>query len=276
MKQHALILVLVCLSALFAYTNGGNVSVPISCKKEGMIALTYDEGMGYQTGLLLNTLNEHNVKAAFHITTDYLDNAVVKAYLVKAIEDDHIVGLRVSPDMLNMPVDELKSTLLDLAERISQETKGYKVKYVRVPPSPTGIPEEHYKMFQELNYTVTSFNLDSKDYEVSKMSERQMPVLESIKSEVEKIEPPARGAYIIACRDSVAETVKETGQIIEYLEEKKYNIVRLDECIGNNSSMPADGDNKNKTSAAYSISGIDKTALTLMTTISIAALDFLT
>lgn len=58
--------------------------------------MTFDGGPGPATAFVIQALNAVEVKATFHVTTDYLKEVSVVSNMRSAYETGHIIGLRVS------------------------------------------------------------------------------------------------------------------------------------------------------------------------------------
>ena len=214
------------------------------CEREGEIAFTYDQGPSQYTGKLLVTLAKHKVKATFHISPDYLDNPVILAYLRKAALDGHLIGIFVKQAVKD---EELKDYLNRASAAISRYTN-YKPQFLRFPsPGPS---EEALKIVHGLGYVVTTYNLDSQDYNaVNVPVDGNESVFATYKDILDQILPPAKGSLIAIHRDIVQASVAQSDAILQYALDKGYKPVRLDQCIRKpqpNSELPADEKGKKK------------------------------
>jgi peptidoglycan/xylan/chitin deacetylase (PgdA/CDA1 family) len=214
------------------------------CEREGEIAFTYDQGPSQYTGRLLVTLAKHKVKATFHISPDYLDNPVILAYLRKAAMDGHLIGIFVKEEVT---ADSIKDYLGRASGAIQRYTN-YKPQFLRFPaPGPS---EEMLKAVTGMGYIVTTYNLDSQDYNaVNVPVDGNESVFNVYKDVLDQILPPAKGSFIAIQRDIVQASVEQSDQIIQYALDKGYKAVRLDQCIrkpqkGDDSS--SSGDKKDK------------------------------
>ncbi len=196
------------------------------CEREGEIAFTYDQGPSQYTGKLLVTLAKYKVKATFHISPDYLDNPVILAYLRKAAIDGHLIGIFVKEEV---KAEEVKDYLAGASAAISRYTN-YKPQFLRFPsPGPS---EEMLKTVTGLGYTVSTYNLDSQDYNaVNVPVEGNESVFSVYKDIFDQILPPAKGSFIAIQRDIVQASVEQSDAIIQYALDKGYKPVRLDQCI---------------------------------------------
>lgn len=196
------------------------------CEREGEIAFTYDQGPSQYTGKLLVTLAKHKVKATFHISPDYLDNPVILAYLRKAAIDGHLIGIFVKEEVKE---EDVKDYLARASAAISRYTN-YKPQFLRFPsPGPS---EEMLKTVTGLGYTVSTYNLDSQDYNaVNVPVDGNESVFSVYKDIFDQILPPAKGSFIAIQRDIVQASVEQSDAIIQYALDKGYKPVRLDQCI---------------------------------------------
>ncbi len=205
------------------------------CEREGEIAFTYDQGPSQYTGKLLVTLAKHKVKATFHISPDYLDNPVILAYLRKAAMDGHLIGIFVKEEVTAEGVKDY----LTRASAAIQRYTNYKPQFLRFPaPGPS---EEMLKAVTGMGYIVTTYNLDSQDYNaVNDPVDGNESVFMVYKDLLDQILPPAKGSFIAIQRDIVQASVEQSDQIIQYALDKGYKPVRLDQCI----RKPQKGDEK--------------------------------
>lgn len=196
------------------------------CEREGEIAFTYDQGPSQYTGKLLVTLAKHKVKATFHISPDYLDNPVILAYLRKATMDGHLIGIFVKEEV----GEEQVKDYLGAASAAIRRYTNYQPQFLRFPaPGPSA---EMLKTVTGLGYTVSTYNLDSQDYNsVNVPVEGNESVYLTFKDIFDQILPPAKGSFIAIQRDIVQASVEQADAIIQYALDKGYRPVRLDQCI---------------------------------------------
>lgn len=245
LSKHLQILLL-SFAALLKMSFG---EIYMMCEREGEIAFTYDQGPSQYTGKLLVTLAKHKVKATFHISPDYLDNPVILAYLRKAAMDGHLIGIFVKEEV---GADNVKDYLNKASATIQRYTN-YKPQFLRFPsPGPS---EEVLKTVTGLGYIVTTYNLDSQDYNaVNVPVDGNESVFNVYKDILDQILPPAKGSFIAIQRDIVQASVEQSDQIIQYALDKGYKAVRLDQCIRKPQKDAvgggADGDDKDKKKGA--------------------------
>ncbi|KXN67245.1 carbohydrate esterase family 4 protein [Conidiobolus coronatus NRRL 28638] len=225
-------------------TNYYFAKVFFSCKKPGQLALTFDDGPSPYTGNLLNILNDKNIKASFHFTTDYLNVPYVAAYVQQAQNDGHLIGIMSKTPIKNIKLDDeahfngLKKLQSDI-ETITNQKPSY-----LTLPYEASYPKDLIEKYESMGFTVTSHNLDSEDYNNS-----SQPYL-SFKKQLDAIVPPAKGSFISLQHDTAPKSVNETNKIIDLALDKGYKLVRLDECVGkySESSNSGKGDKKSNQS----------------------------
>lgn len=133
--------------------------------RDKVLYLTFDAGYenGY-TEKILDTLQKHDVKAAFFLVGNYLQK---NADLVRRmVEDGHIVGnhTMTHPDMSSITDKEAFHKELEDLEKLFTEVTGRDLPKFYRPPQ--GIySEENLKLAQELGYKTVFWSLAYKDWE---------------------------------------------------------------------------------------------------------------
>ena len=136
--------------------------------EEKVLYLTFDAGYenGY-TASILDTLQKHNVKAAFFLVGNYLQK---NGDLVRRmVEAGHIVGnhTMTHPDMSAITDKAAFEKELAGPEALFQELTGKEMPRFYRPPR--GVySEENLKMAQELGYHTVFWSLAYKDWENDK------------------------------------------------------------------------------------------------------------
>ena len=136
--------------------------------EEKVLYLTFDAGYenGY-TASILDTLQKHNVKAAFFLVGNYLQK---NGDLVRRmVEAGHIVGnhTMTHPDMSAITDKAAFEKELAGTEALFQELIGKEMPRFYRPPR--GVySEENLKMAQELGYHTVFWSLAYKDWENNK------------------------------------------------------------------------------------------------------------
>lgn len=205
----------------------------IMCEREGEIAFTYDQGPSPYTGKLLATLAKLKAKATFHVSPDYLDNPVILAYLRKAALDGHLIGIFVKDSVSKASVKSYLATASATIKRFTNMSPTF-LRFTAPGPDP-----EMLKTVIALGYTVTSYNLDSLDYNAINEATPQNgrgSVFATFKTIFDQILPPAKGSFIAIQRDIVQSSIDQSEEIIKYALEKGYRPVTLDQCINKKST----------------------------------------
>lgn len=218
----------------------GRANVPNSCNKEGDLALTFDQGPSQYTGMLLSTLAKNKVKATFHVSPDYLDNPMIVAYLRRIAADGHLIGIFIKDSITSSMLPDYLRNCTSVMKTIIN----YEPNYLRFPvpgPSPATM-----KIINGMGFRVTSYNLDSQDYNFvsdQTANDGKGQVFNVFKNALDQILAPAKGSFISVQRDIVLASVQQTDAIIKYAQNKGYSLVRLDNCIGADAIKGSGGGN---------------------------------
>lgn len=208
---------------------GGGEAVHKECRKEGMIAYTFDQGPSQYTGILLTALAQAGVRATFHVTPDYLDNPVLSANLRRAALEGHLIGLFVKDGIEERDME----SYLAHASQVIQQYTHRPLRFLRFPlPGPSAAM---LKTVAALGYRVSSYNLDSLDYQyVADAVEEggRGPIYRAVCGVLDLIVPPTLGSFITVQRDIVQTSILQTAAILKHAKERGYKAVRLDECVG--------------------------------------------
>lgn len=136
--------------------------------------------------------------------------------------------------------------------KLLRSLTNYEPTFLRFPvpgPSPTA-----RKVANSLGFRVTSYNLDSLDYNYvdDVQTGNQGQIYQTFKTTLDEILPPSRGSFIAVQRDIVRASVDQTDAILNYtLKVKGYKAVRLDDCIaagGQGKETTPEAGNHNPTS----------------------------
>lgn len=225
----------ICVVVLLAVTSTvmGQAS---DCKAAGDFALTFDGGPGKFTGALLTALRASEAQATFHFTTKYFNNPVVKANARLAITDGHQVGLRLFEMGQAATKEEMTASIKDQI-KVMYSTIGYSPKFVRARANDLANPVL-FQVLKEMNLVLTSFNLDSMDYQAATSGD----VIAAFRGQLDQIAAPALGSFISLQTDLVEQSVAATTGIVKMLKERNYKIVRLEKCLGVEGGMaPPEG-----------------------------------
>ncbi len=185
-----------------------------------VIYLAFDCGYEYgYTPKILDTLAEHNTKAMFFVTGDFLDTNPELAKRMK--EEGHMVGNHTDshPSLPELSVEDVKNQILS-CEKQFKEATGYDMdKFIRPPMGEYS--ELSMKVTQELGYTTIFWSMAYNDYDVNNQPGKDY-VINHFKKYYHN------GA--ITLTHSVSESNTEAlDEVLTYLEEQGYRFGTLDE-----------------------------------------------
>jgi peptidoglycan-N-acetylmuramic acid deacetylase len=128
-----------------------------------VIYFTFDEGYenGY-TPVILDTLKEKNVKAAFFVTGSYIKQH--PDYVKRMVREGHIVGnhTMTHPSLPTITNEKIKLELEGVDELMMKET-GKKTKYLRPPKG--DYTKRTLKSTKEMGYTTVFWSLAFRDWQ---------------------------------------------------------------------------------------------------------------
>ena len=140
----------------------------VGSDKDPVLYLTFDAG--YENGhteKILDTMEKHDVKAAFFLVGNYLQK---NADLVRRmVEEGHIVGnhTMTHPDMSAIESKEAFQKELEGVEKLFTEVTGKDLPKFYRPPQGIYL-EQNLKMAQELGYKTVFWSLAYKDWDNTK------------------------------------------------------------------------------------------------------------
>lgn len=189
----------------------------------GMFAMTFDQGPGISTGMVLDALMDHKVKATFHPVVSFLDEVTVVANLQRAAKEGHLIGLSIE-DSLDLS-DLSKEGILDAINARAEVIKsiiGYKPVYLRISKYKE-LSADTIQYIIDKGYIISTYNIDSYDYSTK-------DILGQYKATLEKLSPHTKGGFIGVQRDLIDDSAAATDNVIAYILEKGYKLVTMDEC----------------------------------------------
>ncbi len=128
------------------------------------IYLTFDAGFeNGNTASILDTLQAHNITAAFFLVGNYLDTQ--PDLVLRMVEEGHVVGNHTltHPDMSTIAsVEDFTAELQGLEEKFTQITGTEMEKFYRPPQGK--FSEENLAMAQEMGYTTVFWSLAYVDW----------------------------------------------------------------------------------------------------------------
>lgn len=192
--------------------------------KAGKIAyLTFDDGLDSKvTPQILDILKKYEIKATFFI----LGNSVEKnkTVLKRLVDEGHNVGNHTythKKDIIYTDVKKFSDELARTSKAI-YDAVGIKTKLFRPPYGAPYIKSPEYKAALS-GYKIVLWNVDSMDSRGKGIT--SSGIIEAVKSQVKN----KRNAIILFHSTSAKkETVKALPEIIEYLIDNGYRILRLE------------------------------------------------
>lgn len=208
-------------------------AVTVTCKTPGHITMTFDAGPGYLTGRLLDVLLHKNVKVAFHVNADLMRNTTLVEYVKRAKFEGHTVGLFVPDGLIadNEGDEDVWAKAVPLFEYVHRGTNwltsilgGTPPKYIRFGTKRT-LPQPLRKAIENLGFTITKAKLEIRD-ENNKMDSIWNSLGRGLANS-----QPGTNSFILKQREIMPNSVNSVDRIIDYVVEKGYKIVTMEECV---------------------------------------------
>lgn len=189
----------------------GNDSMRVYEKK---IALTFDDGPGRYTGLLLDGLKERGVKASFFVIGENISGN--EEIIKRMSEDGHLIGNHTySHIKLNSIPKEKAYQEINHTNQLISDITGRNVNYIRPP---YGLRNEDDSVY--CNMAPVFWSVDTKDWENRNIDEIVKFVTENIKC-----------GDIILMHDIYHTSVVAALRIIDELKVQGYVFVTVDELM---------------------------------------------
>lgn len=177
----------------------------------------------------MTTLRQKKSKVTFHIVPSYLEQPVYLANMRQAAIDGHEIGIFMQGIDEKTPTGDF-STLLKKGKDYIKSVLDIDVVHIRLPV--TAMRQDFIAEAEAQKCVVSGFNLDSMDYS-KEMQTGNDSIFQHFKKHLDQIAPPAKGDFIAVMRDPIYPSVQQSGAILDYVRQKGYDIVTLDECFGN-------------------------------------------
>jgi peptidoglycan/xylan/chitin deacetylase (PgdA/CDA1 family) len=206
--------------------------VPNKCAIDGVFAMTFDEGPPSKPSAVLSTLSKNKIPATVHVVTKYLKVSSVESNLDAAFDQGLLIGLRFATDKnpTDMSAKELKQELLDSSEAIFKVIGKYP-KFLRFGAGQAN--DQAIKIASELGFIVTTWNIDSYDYDSSRTAKQ---IIDAYVDKV-KLLSNNKTSFIGLHRDTADvsiygkdETILPT--IVKNMTAAGFQPVSLDKCLG--------------------------------------------
>ena len=208
-----LFLLLVMLSQQ-VYQNASQVAVSLNGSSP-MVALTFDDGPSkYWTKGLLDGLKERNVKATFFLIGANVEGT--EALVERMVEEGHLIGNHTYSHVQLTTISEKEACAeIQEANEVLAEAVGEGIHYIRPP---FGSWQEDLDSLVDMQ--VVLWSVDPQDWKVQNTDR----IVEKVLREVED-------GDIILLHDVYKESVEAALRIIDELQRRGYEFVRVDEVL---------------------------------------------
>lgn len=202
------------------FDNSGYKAVAFdTSRKDKVLYLTFD--CGYENGftsMILDTLREKNVKAAFFCTLDDIKSE--PELIARMINEGHIVGNHSSshPSFAEIGRDSMAEEIEE-CENYLRKNFGYTSKYFRFPKGEYS--ESALNLVDSLGYTSVFWSLAYNDWN----SEQQKGLEYAFDKVTSRLHPGA----VILLHSVSSDNALALGDIIDYAIKNNYKFLSLDE-----------------------------------------------
>ncbi|KAI3641400.1 hypothetical protein MIR68_000530 [Amoeboaphelidium protococcarum] len=202
-------------------------NVPSFCSTPSQVALTFDEGPSQYTPAVLQGLAANDLKATFHIITDYFSNVAMVTNMQTAYSQGHVIGLRFKPDATKLSCDAILSQLLTMSNQVYQIINVYP-KFVRF--SYDQYNDANVACVSGAGFVVSSNNIDVMDYDSGVTNEQISSAYIAQFSQVGR----GLGRYIGLHHDlyTIYQDPSVLANLATTLKNWGYNSVTMDKCLG--------------------------------------------
>lgn len=233
-----MLLSVVWIAALWLchYADAG---VPSTCKKPGMVVLSFDQGPGATTGKVLDVLSRRNIPAIFHVSPDLFRNATWRGYVQRAAYEGHSIGIFM-PDIAvagsapssagqdgesNEESDEYDIALYQRLARASNwitSVTGRPPRHVRFGKK--NVSPNTRRLAESLGLQVTRPRFEIRD------ESNKMDVIWNSINRAFNGTDPAQHSFIIKLRDIMPNMAASLDKFIDYVEAKGFRFVPMELC----------------------------------------------
>ena len=198
------------------------------CVQNGHLALTFDDGPSEYTDGFLDVLKNHEVNATFFIQGNRVNSIERSATLTRMKKDGHTLASHTwsHRELLLLSPSEIEEEMTRTAYLIYSAT-GLMPALMRPPYG--SITDEIYTQLREMGYQVIIWNLDTKDWYVSRF---QPNLLYEDYYKYFHSATPAESSWIALHHDIYAETLRYLPDIIAFVRDSGYQIVDIKTCLG--------------------------------------------
>jgi peptidoglycan/xylan/chitin deacetylase (PgdA/CDA1 family) len=242
-----------------AHSPQQQVGIAATCRRPGLVALTFDQGPGVATGRILDVLQRRRLLATFHVTVDFFRNQTLRAYVKRAAAEGHTIGLYV-PDytqsLLPLPLLSNYNTSNSngninnrdnrnrdgksggegeeefVYEHIARASNWLTVligrgpQYIRFARKQSHLPVELKRLVVDgLGMMPTRARI-----EVHDENNRLDNIWASLQRGFNQ-STPAEHSFIVRFRDVMPNTAASLERIVDYIEGQNYTIVPMEQCL---------------------------------------------
>lgn len=223
------------LCVLFFFQLNTGYSSPLffkgysTCKKPGMIALTFDDGVTKNYPLVLNVLATYNIKATFFVIGATLKNPYNLLLLKQTHDRGHVIGNHTwdHKALTALTDKQIETEVLNTQNGINLITSRSNL-YFRPPFGK--INQLVYDRLIGMGYTVVLWNSDIDDWNIRIHRDKLWAFYQKHISEAD----PTKQSFIILQHDRRLDSIQILPGIIELGKAKGFKFVTMDECLGLN------------------------------------------
>ncbi len=192
---------------------------PIDCKHLKCVALTFDDGPGEYTGIVLDNLAEHHASATFFLVGQMITKET-EGYVRRMVSEGHELGNHSwdHPDLTTLSPGALRHQLVRTQE-IVERVSGVRMRVMRPPYGATDkrVTAETRRIgLAQILWSVDTF--DWRDHKPALVAERS---------------GRARPGGIVLMHDIHKTTVEALPRLLDRLDRKGYTYVTVSELFGN-------------------------------------------
>ncbi|CAG8616184.1 12678_t:CDS:10 [Dentiscutata erythropus] len=200
------------------------------CSKPGVVALTFDDGPGPYTNILLDYLSTKKIKVTFFVLG--ISAEKYPEVLKKILEEGHQIGIHTftHPHLNDLSYEQQKEEISKANDTI------YKI---------SGVIPNYMRQFlfsnlvaslnTSLDLIVTQWNMDSIDwrYETASYQEQRSNILNNILTCLSSSNPKT-DSFISLQHDPYKYSIDVVPEIVEAFEKNGYTFETIAECLVNN------------------------------------------
>lgn len=207
-----------------SYDFGANVHT--SCRKNGYLALTFDDGPSEYTSWLLDILAKHHVKATFFVLGENVSGSRERNCLRRMRDEGHIIASHTwsHTDLTSLGQYDIEYEMKK-TNRLIEDITGLRPRFMRPPYG--HVNDYVVNCLNNMGFEVINWNLDTDDW--------QNPDSDAIYHAYTYVLSTSRrpsSSYICLQHDTYDATVSAQERIISYIShDTSYKLVAMDKCL---------------------------------------------